>query len=83
MVRIRRWTGDGEPKRVFFGPFPPYDGRIPGIPLPLDSGPAQPEPEERWTLGPHPTQAPAGTQGPGRVVIRPVRGVVTRRAGDR
>ena len=53
MNRRRVVSGQPQPRSprvagAFLGP----GGTLPGIPAALSSGPPQPEPPERWTLGP-------------------------------
>lgn len=75
--------GEATPQGRWLGPFLSPSGSATGVmPHPLDCGPPQPEPEERWTLGPRRPEGSA-TDDPGpRVEVEPVRGGRVRSAGD-
>ena len=54
MARRPGLTIARDTKPTAVGAFISSDMTLPGVPLPLDAGTAQPEPEERWTLGGRP-----------------------------
>jgi hypothetical protein len=60
--------GESTTEGRWVGPFLSPSGSATGVmPHPLDCGPPQPEPEERWTLGPRPPER-AATDDPGPAV---------------
>jgi hypothetical protein len=71
------------PEGRLLGPFLSPSGSATGvIPHPLGSGPPQPEPRERWTLGPRPRET-AGSEGTATPVeVEPVPDAAVHFAGE-
>jgi hypothetical protein len=60
----RRKQHSNDRPRSLIGPFLSPSGAGMLMPRALDSGPPQPEPEERWTLGPQRPPVPAPVAEP-------------------
>lgn len=81
--RRARRRDEAPPEEPPIGPFLSPSGAPTGfLPHPLDSGPPQPEPEERWTLGPRPHETAGPDEAGPQVVVEPVHGGAIRLAGD-
>jgi hypothetical protein len=79
----RRKQQSKDRPRSLIGPFLSPSGAGLLIPRALDPGPPQPEPEERWTLGPRPSSVPLPAAQPAyEALMKRVAGTV-HPAGDR